>query len=366
MLTPMAASGAEPLGSMGTDTPTAVLSQRSRLLYDYFVELFAQVTNPPLDAIREEVVTSMSRVMGPEHNLLEPTAASCRQIVLRVAGARQRRAEQDRPHQRRRRAARAEDQGAARALRRRARRRRSGRRVGGPADPRVRGHREGRHGRSSSPTATPTTPRRRSRRCSRCRPCTTTWCAPRSARGRPGGRERRRPRGAPHRDADRFRRGSGEPVPGVRVDRGPDPRGRAHRHRDAPTAVRNYLKALGKGVMKVMSKMGISTVASYTGAQAFEAIGLNRDVIDEYLTGTPSQLGGVGLDVLAEEVKLRHRRAYPENPDRTRAPPARGGRRVRVPARGRAAPLHPGSGLPASAFDAHRASRRLRASTPTR
>ena len=80
------------------------------------------------------------------------------------------------------------------------------------------------------------------------------------------------------------------------------------------TAVRNYLKALGKGVMKVMSKMGISTVASYTGAQAFEAIGIDRDVVDEYFTGTPTQLGGVGLDVLAEEVKLRHRRAYPENP----------------------------------------------------
>src|SRR5690606_20526252 len=83
LLTPMAASGAEPLGSMGTDTPPAVLSQRSKLLYDYFVELFAQVTNPPLDAIREAVVTSMARVMGPEQNLLEPTAASCRQIVLR-------------------------------------------------------------------------------------------------------------------------------------------------------------------------------------------------------------------------------------------------------------------------------------------
>ena len=82
LLTPMAASGAEPLGSMGTDTPAAVLSQRARLLYDYFVELFAQVTNPPLDAIREAVVTSMARVMGPEQNLLEPSAASCRQIQL--------------------------------------------------------------------------------------------------------------------------------------------------------------------------------------------------------------------------------------------------------------------------------------------
>ena len=75
------------------------------------------------------------------------------------------------------------------------------------------------------------------------------------------------------------------------------------------TAVRNYLKALGKGVMKVMSKMGISTVASYTAAQAFEAIGLDRDVVDEYFTGTPNQLGGAGLDVIAEEVKQRHRRA---------------------------------------------------------
>ncbi|MBJ7463432.1 MAG: glutamate synthase subunit alpha, partial [Mycolicibacterium sp.] len=80
------------------------------------------------------------------------------------------------------------------------------------------------------------------------------------------------------------------------------------------TAVRNYLTALGKGVMKVMSKMGISTVSSYTGAQAFEAIGLDRAVIDEYFTGTPMQLGGIGLDVLAQEVRFRHRRAYPENP----------------------------------------------------
>jgi glutamate synthase domain-containing protein 2/glutamate synthase domain-containing protein 3 len=80
------------------------------------------------------------------------------------------------------------------------------------------------------------------------------------------------------------------------------------------TAVRNYLKALGKGVMKVMSKMGISTVASYTGAQAFEVVGIDREVVDEYFTGTPGRLGGIGLDVVAEEVKLRHRRAYPENP----------------------------------------------------
>ena len=82
LLRPMAATGLEPIGSMGTDTPVAVLSQRSRVLFDYFSQLFAQVTNPPLDAIREELVTSLSGTIGPEQNLLDPGPASCRQIVL--------------------------------------------------------------------------------------------------------------------------------------------------------------------------------------------------------------------------------------------------------------------------------------------
>ena len=82
ILAPMARSGAEPIGSMGTDTPVAVLSDRPRLVFDYFTQLFAQVTNPPLDAIREELVTSLGTTTGPEQNLLEPSPASCRQIVL--------------------------------------------------------------------------------------------------------------------------------------------------------------------------------------------------------------------------------------------------------------------------------------------
>src|ERR1700678_2578621 len=82
ILAPMAKSGAEPIGSMGTDTPVAVLSDRPRLVFDYFPQLFAQVTNPPLDAIREELVTSLGTVTGPEQNLLDPVPASCRQIVL--------------------------------------------------------------------------------------------------------------------------------------------------------------------------------------------------------------------------------------------------------------------------------------------
>ena len=83
LIAPMANAGLEPIGSMGTDTPVAVLSKRPRLLFDYFTELFAQVTNPPLDAIREELVTSVSGSIGPEQNLLAPGPASCRQIVIR-------------------------------------------------------------------------------------------------------------------------------------------------------------------------------------------------------------------------------------------------------------------------------------------
>ena len=82
LLSPMARTGAEPIGSMGTDAPIAALSQRPRLIFDYFAQLFAQVTNPPLDAIREELVTSTSSVIGPEGNVLQPGPDSCRQIVL--------------------------------------------------------------------------------------------------------------------------------------------------------------------------------------------------------------------------------------------------------------------------------------------
>ena len=82
ILAPMARAGSEPIGSMGTDTPLAVLSDKPRLIFDYFTQLFAQVTNPPLDAIREELVTSLGTITGPEQNLLVPIPASCRQIVL--------------------------------------------------------------------------------------------------------------------------------------------------------------------------------------------------------------------------------------------------------------------------------------------
>ena len=106
-----------------------------------------------------------------------------------------------------------------------------------------------------------------------------------------------------------LRRRRGQPVPGGRLG---DRHGAPWRDRACRSAepVRNYVKAAGKGVLKVMSKMGISTIASYTGAQVFEAIGLDQDLVDRYFTGTTSKLGGVGLDVLAEEVARRHHLAF--------------------------------------------------------
>lgn len=313
MLTPMAASGAEPLGSMGTDTPAAVLSQRSRLLYDYFVELFAQVTNPPLDAIREEVVTSMSRVMGPEHNLLEPSAASCRQIVLKWPVL-----DNDELNKIVHINADGEQPGLkTKVLRALYDVERGGEGLADALeDLRIRAcdaiangyrtlvisDRDSDHTKAPIPSLLAVSAVHH--HLVRTKKRTMVALVVESGDAR-----------EVHHIAMLIGFGAAAVNPYLAFESIEDLIREGELTGIEPsTAVRNYLKALGKGVMKVMSKMGISTVASYTAAQAFEAIGLDRDVVDEYLTGTPTQLGGVGLDVLAEEVKLRHRRAYPENP----------------------------------------------------
>lgn len=313
LLTPMAASGAEPLGSMGTDTPAAVLSQRSRLLYDYFVEMFAQVTNPPLDAIREEIVTSMSRVMGPEHNLLDPQPASCRQILLgwpvldndelnKIIHIND---DGDQPgfqtkvlralyHVER------GGEGLAEAIE--DLRHRASEAIASGARTLVLSDRDSDHTKAPIPSLLAVSAVHH--HLVRTKERTTVALVVETGDAREVhhialligfGAAAVNPYLAFESIEDLIREGE---LTGV----------------ETQAAVRNYLKALGKGVMKVMSKMGISTVASYTAAQAFEVIGLDRDVIDEYFTGTPGRLGGVGLDVVAEEVKQRHRRAYPENP----------------------------------------------------
>ena len=131
------------------------------------------------------------------------------------------------------------------------------------------------------------------------------------------------------------------------------------------TAVRNLVYALGKGVLKVMSKMGVSTVASYHGAQIFEAIGLSPELVDAYFVGTTSQLGGVGLDVIAEEVRRRHRVAYPVGGISAAHRRLRDRRRVPVAARGRAAPVRPRDRVPAAARDRARGATTSSSSTPS-
>jgi glutamate synthase (NADPH) large chain len=313
LLAPMAASGGEPIGSMGTDTPIAVLSQRSRLLYDYFVELFAQVTNPPLDAIREEVVTSLARVMGPEQNLLHPTAASCRQIVLPWPvldnGALNRIVHID-------------DEGdhpglAATVLRARYEVERG---ADGMTDAI-----EDLRARASAAIAAGYRTLVISDRDADSALAPIPSLLAVSAVHHHLIRTKERTRVAlvvesgdareVHHVALLIGFGAAAVNPYLAMETIEDlVREGELTGLEPQVAVRNYLTALGKGVLKVMSKMGISTVGSYTAAQVFEAVGLDRVLVDEYFTGTVSTLGGVGIDVLAEEVRARHRLAHPSNP----------------------------------------------------
>ena len=121
---------------------------------------------------------------------------------------------------------------------------------------------------------------------------------------------------------------------------------------DHEKAVKNYVKAVNKGVVKVMSKMGISTAQSYCGAQIFEAIGLSKEVIDQYFTWTPSRIGGIGLDVIAEEVQARHDRAFPTRPVNGRTLDVGGHYQYRQ--RGRVPPVQPGDDPQAPARLPHR------------
>ena len=276
---------------MGTDTPIAVLSDRPRLLFDYFQQLFAQVTNPPLDAIREELVTSLSahhRPRGQPARARRPQ--SCRQIELPFPIldndelAKLLHIDDDGDRARASRPSCIDGlypvagggDGAARGARRRPRR--------GVSRPSPRASAS-----SCSPTATPTrelAPIPSLLLTSAVhhhliREKTRTQVGPRR-------RGRRRPRGAPHGAAPRAtaRRAINPYLAFESIEdliaRGLHGLGGVDRAR----RVKNYIKAAGKGVLKVMSKMGISTVASYTGAQVFEAIGLGQELVDEYFTGT--------------------------------------------------------------------------------
>ncbi|MQA97950.1 MAG: glutamate synthase large subunit, partial [Streptosporangiales bacterium] len=312
IMTPMAVNGAEPIGSMGTDTPIAGLSEKPRLLFDYFSQLFAQVTNPPLDAIREELVTSLMATMGPEGNLLGSEPGDCRQIVLPFPVL--------------------SDEDLARI---------------------VHIHDDGEHahfrahlveGLYDVAGGGEALEHRLEEICAEVSAAVRDGAGVIVLSDRGAGetlapipsllltgavhhhlvREKTRTRVGLVVEAGDVREchhvalligyGASAVNPYLAMETVADMvRTGALGDIDADKAVRNLIKALGKGVLKIMSKMGVSTVRSYTGAQIFEAVGLGEAVVGRCFTGTTSRLGGVGFAELAREVAARHGRAYLAN-----------------------------------------------------
>ena len=314
VLNSMATTGTDPVGAMGNDQALAVLSERPQLLYSYFKQLFAQVTNPPIDAIREEIITATEMAIGPEGNLLEPNPRSAHQlempspvlsneelekiralstgdasgkpdghgfrtitlpILFRVAdgGAGLRKAIE----QVRERASEAINEGHNIII---------------LSD---RGHNE---------TEAPI-------------PALLAVSAVHHHLVRAGTRtqvglvlESGEPREV-HHFALLIGYGASAINPYLAFETVHDQVRLGTLSGPAELAERKYRKAIAKGIVKVISKMGISTVQSYHGAQIFEALGLSQDFVDEYFTSTPTRIGGIGIDVVAREVEMRQDRAYP-------------------------------------------------------
>ena len=310
LVTPMARNGMEALGSMGTDTPIAALSTKPRLLFDYFSQLFAQVTNPPLDAIREELVTSLGTAMGPEHNLLDPGPASCRHISLafpvidndELAKIIHVNADGDYPglsaHVVRGLFFVAE---GGDGLRSRLNEIKSevSLAIENGAHIIVLSDRDGDTEEAPIPSLLLTAAVHHHLIREKTRTKVGLVVEAGDVR-------------EVHHVALLIGYGAAAVNPYLAMESAEDLVFQGVITGITPEkAVRNLIKSLGKGVLKVMSKMGISTIASYTGAQVFEAIGLSPQVVDEYFTGTTSRLGGVSLDVIAQETIARHHIAYP-------------------------------------------------------
>ncbi|MCC3279462.1 glutamate synthase large subunit [Arthrobacter sp. zg-Y40] len=310
LLGPMARTGAEPLGAMGSDTPIAVLSKRPRLLFDYFVQSFAQVTNPPLDAIREELVTSMQASIGPNGNLLSLKQVKTSQIALKFPVinndelakiANQTDDDGDRIALKVRGLYRPE--GGEAELR--ARLREISEKVSGAINRGVQyivlSDRDSNAQWAPIPSLLLLSAVHHHLLKSANRTKISLLVEAGDVREVHHvaaligyGASAVNPYLAMESCEELVRNGD---ITGVTPDE----------------AVTNLIKGLGKGVLKIMSKMGISTVASYCGAQTFEALGLGQELVDEFFHGTQTQLGGVGLDVIAAETAARHADAYPSD-----------------------------------------------------
>ena len=312
LIDPMAASGTEPLGSMGIDVPLAVLSEEPQLLYDYFKQLFAQVTNPPVDADRETIVMAVDTAIGPEENLLEPTPRAALHFELGTPFLRNAELEKIRALDGKEGSKgfkaitlpmlfKVHDGGKGLRKGIEDLRRRSSEAIAEGHNILIlsdRGHDE-----TDAPI-----------------PALLALAAVQHHLLREGSRTRvglviesGEPREV-HHFCLLIGYGASAINPYLAFETIHDQVRQGILTGSAEEAEKRYIKAVSKGLVKVISKMGISTVQSYHGAQVFEALGLSQDFVDEYFTGTPTRIGGVGIDVVAHEVRLRHDWAYPRRP----------------------------------------------------
>jgi len=311
LLTPMAQNAVEPIGAMGSDTPIAVLSERPRLLFDYFTQMFAQVTNPPLDSIREQIVTAIGGAIGPEPNLLEATPEHARKVIL------------DFPVLDNDELSKIEHIEMDRSLR------------GVFSSRKIRGlYRVAEGGdrleqrlmeifaEVDEAVADGVSFIILSDRDSHQDLAPIPSLLLVSAVHHHLVRHHRRTQVSLLAEAGDVREvhhvallvgyGCAAVNPYLAMETVEDLAARGYLEDTTPEqATANLIKALGKGVLKIMSKMGISTIASYRGAQVFEAVGLSREFVARHFTGTPSQIDGIGIDVVAAEVAARHADAYP-------------------------------------------------------
>ncbi len=306
IIQPAAATGAEPVGSMGTDTPLAVLSDRPHLVFNYFKQLFAQVSNPPLDAIREELVTSLEVNLGEVRNLLDETPEHSRQLKLpypvlsnedlervrsidvngiRAATLSALFSLQDGPGGMEKAVDRLCDEAAQAA--------RDGYGIIVISDRGI----DAEHTPIPSLLATSVVHHHLIREGLRMKVGLVV--------------ESGEPREVQH-FALLVGYGASAVNPYLALETIEELAGRGILSNGADPHVfgKNFIKAMHKGVLKVASKMGISTVQGYRGAQIFEAVGLNQETVDRYFTWTPSRIGGIGIDVFEEEARQRHTRAY--------------------------------------------------------
>src|SRR5579872_7102931 len=302
ILGPMASAGEEPVGSMGTDTPLACLSDKPQSLFNYFKQLFAQVTNPPIDPIREEMVMSLTSYIGSERNILEETPENCQMLKLEHPLLTNREFEKLRRVSRRDllattlpalfRASEGET-GLKRSLDELCQRASLAVKAGYSllilSD----------RGVDKDYAPIPSLLAPAAVHSLLIREGTRTQVAVIIESGEP-------------REVMHFALLSGygasaiNPYLALETVENLAWRGELTEGITPEQAVTNFMKSVKKGLLKTFSKMGISTLQSYQGAQVFEAIGLNKELVEAYFTGTTSRLEGVGLDVLAREAQMKH------------------------------------------------------------